>query len=145
MHSLAPLSIVHVRLPRCTAVPRHQSFEHFGPPNKRAAFLAGVGDVFMDWGVEVFRMLGFSAERLACFRCLCFKVSFRGSGCGISSAGGRARVCPPAAVDSCNARWATSAPALDCPLEDIRSGNVEARVIQGDCLIMSMGEIPQNP
>jgi hypothetical protein len=29
---------------------------------------AGAGDVLMDWGVEVFRMLGFRAERLTCFR-----------------------------------------------------------------------------
>ena len=70
----------------------------------------------MDWGVEVFRMLGFSAERLACFRGLGFKVGFRPLSIHATRGGGQFR------------------PVLDCPSEDVRSGNVEKRDIQGDCL-----------
>ena len=45
----------------------------------------------MDWGVEVFRMLGFSAERLACFRGLGFKVGFRPLSIHATRGGGQFR------------------------------------------------------
>jgi hypothetical protein len=68
-------------------------------------------------------MLGFGAERLACFRGLGFKVGFRPLSIHATRGGGQFR------------------PVLDCPSDDVRSGNVEKRDIQGDCLMTMGGEI----